>query len=207
MDGIWRFGTSRHVFVSRNSRKKEVVMIVRVAIIIGIIAPLAVSWAAEPEIVELANMTVVGMQSLVSMKHNLIHELWVRFMESGHKINNMTNEDVYIGISWGYKDIGEGEEKETQFLHLAGAPVTDLNDLPEGFTYKEIPAQKYAKFVHRGPLSKLGETYHHIFAVWLPESKYLYDEGKCDIEWYDERFQEGKEDSEFDIYVPVTEKE
>jgi len=182
-------------------------MVARIMTII-LTAAICVCWADEPAIVELGDMTVVGMQSLVSMKHNVIKELWTRFMESGYEIEYMKDEGVYVGISWGYKEVGKGKEekKETQFFHLVGAPVTEMSELPEGFTHKTISAQMYARFVHKGPLSKLGETYDYIFVTWLPESGYLYDTGKCDIELYDERFKSGEEDSEFDIYVPIIEK-
>lgn len=161
----------------------------------------------EPEIVTLDAMTIVGMQSLVSMKHNVIHELWIRFMESGFEIENKAYEGVHVSISWGYKDVGDDGKKETQFFHLVGAPVTHRGDIPPGFTYKEIAIQKYAKFVHKGSLTTLGQTYDEIFTQWLPASDYLYDVGKCDVEWYDERFRYGEEDSELDIYVPVMNKE
>jgi len=181
-------------------------MVTKIVILLGISVASLLCWAAEPEIVEFEEMTVVGMQSLVSMKHNIIHELWTRFMESGQEIENPAIEGVYFGISWGYKHIGEDEKKEMQFFHLVGAPVTSFEILPEGFTYKRIPAQQYAKFVHRGPLTDLTKTYDHIFIEWLPGSEYLYDEEKFDIEWYDERFKYGEEDSELDIYVPVMKK-
>lgn len=169
-------------------------------------AVLSSSDVKVPQIVELDSMTVVGIQSLVSMKHNVIHQLWLRLEETECEINNRSPAGVYFGISWGYKELGEKEKKETQFFHLVGAPVSSVGELPEGFTYKKIPAQKYAKFVHKGSLSKLAETYGLIFGEWLPGSGYEHDMNKCDIEWYDERFKLEGEDSEFDIYIPIKDK-
>ena len=82
-------------------------------------------------------------------------------------------------------------------------PVTEIGEIPEGMTWKNIPAGLYAKFTHKGSLENLSETYAFIFNQWLPNSGYMYDPSKVDFEWYDERFDMGESESEFDIYVPI----
>jgi AraC family transcriptional regulator len=153
-------------------------------------------------IVELNEMTVVGMQSLITMKHNLIPKLWESFGTRGNEIKNRIKKDVALGVSF------DMEEKDGvyEFVHLVGFVVSDTKAIPEGMTYKKIAAHTYAKFTHRGPLADLSKTYDKIFVEWLPTSGYVYDNEACDIEWYDERFRFEEEDSEFDIYVPILEK-
>lgn len=161
----------------------------------------------EPEIVELDEMTVVGIQSLISSKHNLIPKLWEKFMTRDKEVKHMSNKNVAFGVSFDMQEIpseGEDAKKEYQFFHLVGLAVDNTNNIPEGMTYKKVPAHKYAKFTHKGLLSKLEKTYNDIFSGWLPASEYEYagDSG-CDLEWYDDRFKMDSEESEFDIYVPI----
>ena len=161
----------------------------------------------EAEIVELDEMTVVGMQSLISSKHNLIPKLWGRFMSRDKEVKHMSNKNAAFGVSFDMQEIpseGEYAKKEYQFFYLVGLAVDSTDNIPEGMTYKKVPAHKYAKFTHKGLLSKLEKTYNDIFSGWLPASEYEYagDSG-CDLEWYDDRFKMDSEESEFDIYVPI----
>lgn len=158
----------------------------------------------KPEIVELEAMTVVGLQSLISTKCNLIPKLWERFMPRDKEIKHISGPQAAFGVSFGMEEIqAEGEQKDFEFFHLVGLPVSNTEDLPEGMSYKNVPAHKYAKFTHKGLLSKLSDTYNEIFYQWLPSSKYTYGGLGCDLEWYDDRFKLDSEDSEFDIYVPI----
>lgn len=184
--------------------------------IIGVLMVCVVSVAAaqeaqvkpemviEPEYVELDEMTVVGLSSLVSMKCNLIHQLWERFMPREQEIENVTIPGVALEVSFDYEPVlNEGEAEDLLFFDLVGLPVSSTEDIPEGMTYKVVPAHKYAKFVHKGPISKIMETYNYIHEVWLTQSGHEYDYDACGIEWYDERFKIEDEDSEFDIYFPI----
>ncbi len=160
----------------------------------------------EAKIVELDAMVVVGIQSFFSTKYNIICKLWGKFTPRENEIKDITNEKVCFGLCFDgeiIKNEADPKDIEHQFFYLAGLSVKSIDNIPEGMTYKNIPAHKYAKFTHKGSISKLGETYNYIFVKWLAESEYKYDEAACDIEWYDERFKPDSEDSEFDIYVPI----
>ena len=125
-------------------------------------------------------------------------------MPRDKEIKHLSGPQAAFGVSFGMEEISaEGEQKEFEFFHLVGLAVSSTEDLPEGMSYKNVPAHKYAKFVHKGLLSKLPDTYHEIFYQWLPSSEYTYDGSGCDLEWYDDRFKLNSEDSEFDIYVPI----
>lgn len=157
-----------------------------------------------PQIVELDAMTVVGIPSLINSKCNIIGKLWMRFLPRGQEVQHVSMEKVAFGVSFGMDMLSsEGERPEYEFMHLVGHPVNSIEGIPEGMSYKNVPAHKYAKFTHKGPLSKLDTTYNDIFMQWLPASSEEYDPSGCDLEWYDERFKHEEDDSEFDIYVPV----
>ena len=157
----------------------------------------------EPVIVELEEMTVVGVQTLFSMKCNLIPVLWERFSPRMQEIKNVVRKDVALEVSYDM----QGEAEEETFFVLAGLIVNSVEEIPEGMTYKHIPTQMYAMFTHYGPISQIYDTYDHIYNELLPRSAYEVDEAACTIEWYDERFKMESPDSEYDIYVPVKERQ
>jgi AraC family transcriptional regulator len=162
---------------------------------------------AGPEIVELDEMTVVGISSLVSNKCNLIHQLWERFMPREKEIKNVAIKGVALEVAFDMQKISkEGEKEDWLFFDIVGLPVSSTKNIPEGMTYKNVPAHGYAKFTHKGPISKIMDTYNYIYEEWLPQSGYEYDWAACEVEWYDERFKIESEDSEFDIYVPIKAK-
>lgn len=158
----------------------------------------------QPEYVELDEMAVVGLSSIVSMKCNLIPQLWERFMPREKEIKHVAIPDVALEVSYDMEKISkEGEKEDWLFFDLVGLPVSNTEDIPEGMTFKRVPAHKYAKFVHKGPISKIMETYNYIYNEWLPKSGHEYDMEACEVEWYDKRFKMEDADSEFDIYIPI----
>ncbi len=164
----------------------------------------ATKWV--PEYVEMDEITVVGLSSLISMKCNVIHQLWERFATREKEIKNIAIHGVALEVSFDYETVAtEGEAEDWLFFDLVGLPVNSTADIPEGMTYKVIPAHMYAKFVHTGPISTIMKTYNYIWEEWLPNSEYEYDYEACGVEWYDERFKLEEEDSEFDIYIPIKE--
>jgi AraC family transcriptional regulator len=180
--------------------------IVMVCCVCVAVAQEAVTAATEwvPEYVELDEMTVVGLSSLVSMKCNIIHQLWERFAPREKEIENVAIPGVALEVSFDYEKVEmEGENEDWLFIDVVGLPVSSTDNIPEGMTYKVVPAHRYAKFVHKGPISKIMETYNYIWQEWLPNSGKEYDWEACAVEWYDERFKMESEDSEFDIYIPI----
>jgi AraC family transcriptional regulator len=155
----------------------------------------------EPKFKKLEDMLVVGLQTLNTCHYNVIPKLWQRFLKRESEVQHVAAENVGLGVSFGI----EKKEKESEFFHIVGHIVSSIEGIPEGMTYRKIPAHDYAVFTHKGPLSKLGETYDFIYGEWMPKSEYEYDDSN-EIEWYDERFNPEAEDSEFDIYVPIKKK-
>lgn len=176
----------------------------RVVLSALVIALFCVSLSADvvnpdPEIVELGEMTVIGYQSLISMKHNLIFDLWMRYMAKIGDIQNLSDPKVSLGITYW----GEEKDDDYLFFHLVGMQVTDFSVIPQGMTYLLIPAHKYAKFTHRGSLESLSETYGFIYGEWATSGVYPISGDFYEIEWYDERFNPSSSESELDIYVPI----
>lgn len=153
----------------------------------------------EPEIKELDDMKVVGISSLITLKSNLIPLLWQNFFKKMGEIENIVNSDVALGISYD----NQQTEDDYIFFYMICYMVSNVDNIPQGLTYLEIPSQKYAVFTHKGLMTELMETYMYIYGEWLPNSDYEHDSEAYQIEWYDDRFSYESPDSEFDIYIPI----
>jgi len=92
--------------------------------------------------------------------------------------------------------------QEDAFEYVAGLPISKVEDVPEGFVEREVPAYTYAVFAHKGDLPSLGKTYEYIYETWLPQSDY-HIAAKIDFEYYDRDFKNFAPDSVFYIYVPI----
>jgi len=89
---------------------------------------------------------------------------------------------------------------ESHFSYIAGVEVGRLNNIPQGMFLKNIPPAKYAVFTHKGPLSRLKNTYNYIYGAWLPYSGYELAELDT-IEVYN--INSGSDDRSFEVYIPI----
>lgn len=103
-------------------------------------------------------------------------------------------------------------------VYLLGVIVEDFTKVTSDMLTIEIPAAEYAVFTtpavdltkadtsQNDPLADVVKaTWQYIFEEWLPNSEYMYDEGKVDFELYDERCH-FRSDATMDIYIPVVKK-
>lgn len=87
--------------------------------------------------------------------------------------------------------------------YMPAVEVSGDNDLPDGFTQKELPERNYAVFAHEDHVSTLRRTLDAI-SKWLPDFGYRKPEGlDFFFERYGEKFnpQTGKGDIE--IWIPI----
>ncbi len=102
--------------------------------------------------------------------------------------------------------------------YLLGVIVEDFSRVTPDMMTAEIPAAEYAVFT-TPPVDTTGagaaedalfcrairETWRYVFEEWFPDSGYVYDEGKSDFEFYDERCH-FRPDTVAELYVPVKSK-
>lgn len=97
--------------------------------------------------------------------------------------------------------------------YLLGVIVNDFSKVEEDMLTVEVPEAEYAVFTTTPVDSTKDEeqkefakmiagTWKYIFEDWFRNSGYVYDEGKLDFEFYDERCHHRK-DTVMDIYIPV----
>ena len=155
----------------------------------------------QPEIVEQAEELVSGMGS--SFAENpfwQINKLWDDFNQRENEIPNLKG-NYALGVCMPRHDDLPIKEGDT-FVYIAGRPVTSLDKVPEGMVAVKIPARKYARFTHKGPLTNLPHTVNYIWGTWLPKSEYKHANSP-DFELYDERFDVKSLSGEIDIFVPI----
>lgn len=148
-------------------------------------------------------MTIVGMSYIGKNEagpgfNHEISDMWGEFMSRTEEVENLVERCTYGACFSNPEGAAEGE-----FEYVACYSVQPDTKVPEGMVMRQIPAHKYAVFTHKGKLENLGETYSYIYETWLPQSGMELHEDMFDMELYDQRFEPGSDESEFDILVAV----
>ena len=97
--------------------------------------------------------------------------------------------------------------------YLLGVVVDDFSKVTEDMLTVCVPEATYAVFTtlavdtsqddeQKEFVNIIKATWKYIFEEWFKDSEYVYDEGKLDFEFYDERCH-GRVDTVMEIYVPV----
>ncbi|MFF2912868.1 effector binding domain-containing protein [Paenibacillus sp. NPDC057934] len=100
--------------------------------------------------------------------------------------------------------------------YLLGVIVEDFKQVTGDMLTASVPEAEYAVFTtppvdtsegkdQRDFVQVIKSTWKYIFEDWFPGSNYIYDEGKLDFEFYDERCH-SRVDTVMEIYVPVKER-
>ena len=91
----------------------------------------------------------------------------------------------------------------TSYTAILGAPVENLDTLPEGMVGYPVPAGRYAKITHVGSEVWIHRTYTFIFRHWLPRKQRIQPPFSYEV--WDRRYRPGQPQSEIDIYIPLAE--
>ena len=150
-------------------------------------------------IIDREELKVVGIKIRTTVDNSKIPQLWNYFVPRIDELSEVAVPECSLGIC-----LYEGEEfvDGEEFSYLAAVVVKNDSMIPEGMEYYVIPKTKVAVFTHTGSTDNLAETYNYIFEEWLPQSGYQVAEAD-DLEWYDNRFTYGSEDSQMDIHIPI----
>ena len=155
----------------------------------------------QPTIQSLPARTIVGFGakfiSILSSKANnfeVIPKLWHDYGQRQNEIADRKGQEA-LGCVWCL-------EGEHELYYLAGAEVTDAAHVPTGMEVREIPAGKYAVFIHKGSLETLGKTMRFIHGTWFPASGHQKRDAP-ELEIYGPKFDSNSEESELEICIPI----
>lgn len=150
-----------------------------------------------PEIVSRDAMKIVGQANHFIDRDLNLKEVWSGFKPEMDGIPNRVGKHGF-GIYEAYYENGE----EIGFTYWCAVEVNCFNDIPMGFQSREVPEQKYAVFLHHGPLMYLHKTLKYIWGSWLPKSKYEYANSP-ELEIYPENYQGSEENAKLALYIPI----
>ncbi|MEN6357589.1 MAG: AraC family transcriptional regulator [Armatimonadota bacterium] len=181
-------------------RSRGIFIPLREALSLADIEPLGMKGAAmETRIINLPAMRVVGLGYIGKNENAEISSMWGDFIPRIHEIQGKIQPGVMLGVC------GDSHE-DGSFRYVAGYEVDDDAPVPDGMTIFDVPAATYAVVTQHGELSDeksgLGAALNFVYREWLPTSGYQRADTP-DLEWYDERFRPGQEDSEMDVYTPI----
>ncbi|MGD9722237.1 MAG: helix-turn-helix domain-containing protein [Pirellulales bacterium] len=91
---------------------------------------------------------------------------------------------------------------DSNFDYLCGMEVKRTDDLPREFRLLQLPAQKYAVFVHAGHVAGVRGTYSAIWSKWFPQSGHQPVEAPL-FERYGAEFNGVTGLGGFEIWIPV----
>jgi AraC family transcriptional regulator len=155
----------------------------------------------KPVLKEKDAFYIAGLMTLVKEEDNkqMISQLWDFLAQELGDLNNQVNPKKYYGMTYYPRDW-----ENQGIFYMAGTEVESPDIEGSAMVVKTIPASKYARFIHKGPLKALPLTLDYIYHTWLPKS------GK-NLSWpleiicYGQDFRDpDTEDSEREMYIPVT---
>jgi AraC family transcriptional regulator len=156
----------------------------------------------EPEIADQPSRILVGLRtrffSVDSEKNNFAEKLpalWGAFMA---RLPELAGGASPVGYGVIEQTPARGDELE----YLAAIEVNGDAPVPRGMVRYELPAARYATFLHRGHLSKLDATVSYVYSSWLSRSGLRHTYGP-DVEVYGAGYHHDSEDSELHYAIPV----
>ncbi len=156
----------------------------------------------EPELYVQPEMTLVGLRtrffSVDSEKNNIgdkLPALWARFMERMSAVG-----DRVAGPAYGV--VGQTPERTDELEYVACVEVTGSVDVPDGMVAIRVPSARYAKFAHRGDVTRINDTVNYIYSSWLARSglRHTY---AVDLEIYGDAYHPTSAASVFHYAIPV----
>jgi len=113
--------------------------------------------------------TVLGVQSQIkrgSETPELFACIWKQFESRGQEIELLAIGKHYFGVNF-------PTDQEDVTDYLAGMMVPDESHVPDGLEKRTVSGGQFAVF--ECPVEAIGETYRHIFTVWLPDAPVPFD--------------------------------
>lgn len=151
------------------------------------------------EIVTFNKTLLVGKYLPMSFMDNKTQMLWQSLMPKRHLINNRIDDNLISLQVYPANNMPKPNEKFTKW---AGAFVTNVERIPEGFEYLEIPQGLYAVFDYQGAAKDFHVPMNFIFNQWLPNSEYELDH-RPHFEMLPAGYDATSATAQEKIYIPI----
>lgn len=160
------------------------------------------TFSMEPRFEIREEFVIAGYRKHTRDGFQVIGESWFELKSNMDAVERKNKHIMY-----GFEDYSEEFCSEPlAFYYMAGVEVDKNTRLPEGMYRRVVNKAEYAVFTVNGNNAngEIGQAFHYIYFVWLPNSEYCIDETALfDFEYYDERWDCQFGAAQMDIYVPV----
>lgn len=145
---------------------------------------------------------LIGFSTSTSLSNDKTVEIWKKLMPRLKEIHNAVSADLFSLQVYEFESF-KNFTPFTEFKKYALVEVKDFESIPEEFKKFELPAGKYAVFLHKGTTQDFIQTTQYIFGEWLPKSEYQLDD-RPHFELLGDNYK-GHEnpESEEEVWIPV----
>jgi len=155
----------------------------------------------QPRIETVAQVIVVGWSVRIWEETSAVGALWKRFRARAGTIPGLARPIRFTQIS----SLPDGDSEEEVVEIMVGAELEELMPMPVDLSMKTVPESLCLVFTHRGPVTRIPESYRYIYAEWLPASSH-----RPGLPFSRERYLPNagdpmSEDHRFEILVPIVE--
>ncbi|TCS96721.1 GyrI-like domain-containing protein [Hazenella coriacea] len=142
----------------------------------------------------------IGWTGPYTMSREIPH-IWENFISRIKEIPNQVQPGVFVSPC---------HDRVTDFTCYIGVEVDSANQVPKGMLTLTVPTQRYAVFVHKGPIKTTPETYRKAW-TWIERMGYIKDHSTLGLEVFDKRYipsidDPGSPDNMYEIYIPIKKK-
>lgn len=156
----------------------------------------------SPEIHEFPGKLLAGVRRRMSFVNDRTSELWREFRAREGDIKERAGEESFSVKVYDPDYSFSNFDPTAEFEKWAAAEIS----VPDaGFECLEIPAGKYAVFIHKGTAAKGPRTFGYIFGQWLPNSDFDLDP-RPHFEVLPKGYDPLDPSSEEEIWIPIQEK-
>jgi AraC family transcriptional regulator len=143
-----------------------------------------------------SEMRIAGLSATYTLEtRKNIPAQWERFQRFEKTIPGRIGEASY-GVTSNF-------DGTNSFDYLCGVEVDETNDLPDGLTRIRVPAQRYAVFTYRGPVSGIEAAFESIWRQWLPTSGCRTVKTPC-VECYSKDFDPTTNQGTVEFWIPIS---
>ena len=157
----------------------------------------------SPEISEFPGKLLAGVHRRTSFVNDRTSELWREFRAREGEIEGRVGGESYSVKVYDSAYSFSEFDPASEFDKWAAAEVSLR---PDGLDRLDIPAGKYAVFVHTGPAAEAPRTFGYIFGQWLPNSEYELDT-RPHFEVLPKGYDPFDPNAEEEIWIPIRDKE
>jgi AraC family transcriptional regulator len=156
---------------------------------------------SDPKIEILKEKILAGKSKRMSLTNNTTGELWSSFMKEKSLLPGLSEKKKF-SLQIYPPDYFEAFDPSAEFVKWAAIEVSSKEDVPPVLELMKLPGGKYSVFHYKGSNVHAPKVFQYILQQWLPSSGYKLDD-RPHFEILGDKYKNGQDDSEEEIWIPV----